>query len=38
MTHFLIETRPVKHEKNLPTQLPSAASIATAGEAGEDYS
>lgn len=35
MTHFIIETRPVKHDKNLLTPLHSAASAATTGEAGE---
>ena len=35
MTHFIIETRPVKHGKNLLTPLHSAASAAAAGEAGE---
>lgn len=35
MTHFKIETRPVKHDKNLPAPLRSAASVATAGEARE---
>lgn len=35
MTHFIIETRPVKHDKNLLTPLHSSASAATTGEAGE---
>lgn len=35
MTHFMIETKPVKHDKNLLTPLHSAASAAAAGEAGE---
>ena len=35
MTHFIIETRPVKRDKNLCTPLHSAASAAMAGEPGE---